>query len=216
MTGDRLALTLAALSGCAHAPRAPEAPVPAAEVWARFQAGPPGHPRLLGGFRTLRGQHHVTVDAETGGGGRERRTLRAVIAVERPDRFRLRALGPAGITLFDILYVDGNVDVIAAARRPEDGRFSALLDSIAGDLAATYDLAPYLPFQNGRAFQLNGDVITIAEPKRVVHLDDFRGDGGRAAPRHIEIDNRSSGYHVSIDAHDSVLDEPLDPALFRK
>ena len=67
-------------------------------------------------------------------------SLRGVIVVERPGRFRLRALGPGGITLFDLLSVDGRTTVVQSLRDPEGELFSRLLGSIAGDLASAYDL----------------------------------------------------------------------------
>ncbi|HEX9103206.1 MAG TPA: glycosyltransferase, partial [Polyangia bacterium] len=82
------------LASCAHAP--PPAPelLPASTAW-----------------KTMRAEHRVTVEA-----GGQRRTLRGLIAVERPDRFRLRALGPAGLTLFDIVSVGGQARVIEAIK----------------------------------------------------------------------------------------------------
>ena len=68
-------------ASCAHAPAPLPALLPASPAW-----------------QTMRAEHRVTVEA-----GGQRRTLRGLIAVQRPDRFRLRALGPAGLTLFDVV-----------------------------------------------------------------------------------------------------------------
>src|SRR5689334_15838596 len=52
-------------------------------------------------WNTMRAVHHVHIDAAKGD-GREQIDVRGMIAVERPDRFRLQAFGPGGIVLFDL------------------------------------------------------------------------------------------------------------------
>jgi hypothetical protein len=147
-------------------------------------------------WHTLRAEQRVTVEV-----GGERRKLRAALAVARPDRFRLRALGPAGITLFDVVYVAGRVRVLEAVRDPRASALGGVIASMAGDLAAAYQLAPAPP---GRVVRREGTGLTVEEPERVV-----REAGGR-----IEVENRARHYHVTVESAAVELDAPLDPQLF--
>lgn len=168
-----------------------------------------------GNWRTLRAEHKAQVTARAADGSEESRALRGVIAVERPGRFRLRALGPGGITLFDLLSVDGKPEVVASLRDPRGDLFSRLLASIGGDLSAAYDLAPRPgEEQGGRAVRLDGAEVVVEERGRTVRLSDFRESGRGPAPTRMAIDNRDGSYRVRIEAEGTVLDEPLDPELF--
>jgi len=191
--------SMIAILSCAHVP-------PAAGPGLRAEAIPLAT-GSWGGFRTLRGEQRVTVEV-----GRERHRLRGVIAVERPDRFRLRALGPAGVTLFDLLYVGGHSEVIDALRDPRGEKLRALLGDVAGDLAATFDL---LPRPAGRRVARAAGGLDVEEPGRRIRLRDFRALGRKAVPRRIEIENLARGYRVLVEGGDTTLDQPLDPALFR-
>lgn len=169
----------------------------------------PAAPRLLqdGGWQTLRAEHRVIV--ETRG---ERRVLRGVIAVARPDRFRLRALGPGGITLFDVVWVRGQVRLLSSLRAAAPGSLlDRLIVSVAGDLAAAYDLAPR---PTGRQVHLEGRAVLIQEPERQLRLTHFRSLAYKVYPQEMIIDNLQSSYRVQVTAGETVLDEPLDPALF--
>ena len=99
---------IGALAACGPRPR-PSA-TPAA-------AGPTVPAAIDGGWQTLRAEHRVTVEVTLDDGKRERRSLRGVVAVQQPDRIRLRALGPGGITLFDLLSVGGRVKVLESVRQ---------------------------------------------------------------------------------------------------
>jgi hypothetical protein len=159
------------LASCAHAP--PPAALPASKGW-----------------QTMQAEHKVTIEAAG-----QKRTLRGIIAVQRPDRFRLRALGPAGITLFDIVDVGGNVRVVQSIKDPNAGALAKILPSMAADLSAAYDLEPR---PAGRT--VDGDVIR--EPGRVVH----------ETPSSIEIE--SSDYKVRVDVIRAETNVTLDPALW--
>jgi hypothetical protein len=166
-------------------------------------------PRLLdeGGWQTLRAEHRVLV--ETRG---ERRVLRGVIAVARPDRFRLRALGPGGITLFDVAWVGGQVRLLSSLQAAAPGSLlDRLIGSVAGDLAAAYDLAPRPP---GRQVRLDGHAVIIQEPERQLRLTHFRSLAGKVYPQEMIIDNLQGGYRVQVTAGETALDEALDPGLF--
>ncbi len=173
-----LVLALVAAS-CAHAPPPAPADLPASTAW-----------------KTMRAEHKVTVEA-----GGQRRTIRGLIAVERPDRFRLRALGPAGLTLFDIVDVGGNVRVIEAIKDPNASALGKILPSMAGDLSAAYDLEPRPPERT--VTRQDGETV-IRENGRVV----------RETPARIDIDNTSGAYKVHVDVASVDKDVALDPALW--
>ncbi len=173
-----LTLRLVAL-GCAHKPPPTAATLPASDTW-----------------RTMRAEHRVSVEAAG-----QKRTLRGLIAVERPDRFRLRALGPAGITLFDIVDVAGNVRVVEAIKDPGSSALGKILPSLAGDLQAAYDLAPRPP---ERTVERHGSDVIIRENGRTV----------RETPATIDIDNTAGAYKVHVDVASVEKDVALDPALW--
>ena len=122
------------------------------------------------------------------------RTLRGLIAVERPDRFRLRALGPAGITLFDVVSVGGEVQVIEAIKDPNasalgrdravDGRRSA------GRLRSAAARRP-----GARRLE-----ATRWWRRPTVRCAELGGvDARDAVPTRIDIENRARHYTVRVD-----------------
>lgn len=147
-------------------------------------------------WRTLRAEHEVTLDV-----GATHRRLRGLIAVARPDRFRLRALGPAGLTLFDIVSVGGEVRVLQALKDPNDAQLGRIVESMAGDLSAAFDLEPRPP---GRRVERHGDEIVVDEPARHV----------RETAARIDIDNRALGYAVHVRVASVDRDVALDPSLW--
>jgi hypothetical protein len=173
-------LLLLVAASCAHAPpsAAPEL-LPASTAW-----------------HTMRAEHRVTVEA-----GGQKRSLRGIIAVERPDRFRLRALGPAGITLFDIVSVGGQVRVVEAIKDPNASALGNILPSMGGDLQAAYDLTPRPPERTVR--RQDGETV-IRESGRVV----------RETPARIDIDDTAGSYKVHVDVVSVERDVALDPALW--
>ncbi len=156
-------------------------------------------------------EHRVTVSVKLDQGGVERRSLRGVVAVERPDRLRLRALGPAGITLFDLLVTDGRPRVLSAIRRPEDGASGKTLEgviaSLAQDLACAYDLAPRAA---GRHTRLEDAQVVVEEPGRTVRLSRFSGTP--ATWRRADISTEK--YTVTVEVERVEIDPALDPSLF--
>jgi hypothetical protein len=171
---------LFALAGCAHAPP-PATVAPTAATW-----------------KTMRAEHRVTIEA-----GGQKRTVRGLIAVEKPDRFRLRALGPAGITLFDVVSVAGDVRVIESIKDPNSSALGKILPSMAADLQAAYDLEPR---PAGRVVKHEGDVTVITEPGRTV----------RETPARIDIEDPEMGYKVRVDVGAVETDVTLDPAMWAK
>jgi hypothetical protein len=186
-----------ALAACKHAPP----PAPEAAATASF------------GWKTLKAEHRVTVDVELEGGKHERRQLRGVIAIERPDRFRLRALGPGGISLFDLLWVAGKTSVLQAIRDPHESALGPVIEAMAGDLSAAFLLEPAPP---GRVAMLDAGALVVSEPERTVRERAFVRVNGQLVPTRIEIENRARHYRVEVDARGSEVDVPLDAALFRE
>jgi|GEM_PF-2853805 len=162
-------------------------------------------------WTTLRAEHRVTIDVELDGGKHDRRSIRGVVAVSRPDRFRLRALGPGGITLFDLVDVAGQVRVVESLRDPKAPSLRPILEAMAGDLSASFLLTPV---PEGRVVSADRDGVTVDEPERKVRLSAFVSIGAHSVPTHVHIDHKLRHYHVDVDARDVELDVALDPALF--
>ncbi len=97
-----------------------------------------------------------------------------------------------------------------ALRDPRGSMLGALLQSIGGDLALAYGLAP-----SAATFAREGDELVARAPGRVVHLSAFREVPGGVAPSRMRIENDERGYRVEIEAAGTALDEALDPALFQ-
>jgi hypothetical protein len=186
-----------AFTGCAH----------------RAATGPAAAPTIRSSWKTMRAEHRVELDVTPAGGRHERRTLRGVIAVEQPDRFRLRALGPGGITLFDLLSIGDQVKVLQAIRDPERASLRPILESIVGDLRAAFQLSP-APAERRAAIE--GDAVVIRDPDRTVRLSRFARVAGQSVPLRLEIDDRARGYTVIVDVSQVALDVPLDPALWKE
>ncbi|HEY1586510.1 MAG TPA: hypothetical protein VGH63_12535, partial [Polyangia bacterium] len=145
-------------------------------------------------WKTMRAEHKVTIEA-----GGQKRTLRGLIAVQRPDRFRLRALGPAGITLFDVVDVGGNVRVVESIKDPNAGALAKILPSMAADLSAAYDLEPR---PTERKLSHGESCEIIEEP------------GRRVCETPSSIDIVSGDYKVHVDVASVERDVALDPALW--
>jgi hypothetical protein len=154
-------------------------------------------------WKTMRAEHEVALDVKLASGQHDKRTLRGLIAVERPDRFRLRALGPGGITLFDVMSVHGEVTVLQALRDPNAPALARIIESMAGDLDAAFDLTPR---PTGRTVGRVGDEVVVTEPGRTV----------RETPERIQIDNAAMQYKVTVTVRAVETNVPLDPKMFVK
>lgn len=141
----------------------------------------------------------------------ETRSFLALLGIERPQRFRLRALGPGSVTLFDILYVAGDVQVVSALRDPKEGKLADLLRSVAGDLAAAYDLAP-VPEERTRA--LEDGAVVVREPGRTTRLSEFKVQAGKVYATRIDIDNSARAYQVEVRTMATELDVSFDAELW--
>lgn len=162
-------------------------------------------------WQRLSAQHRVRVVVTLDGGKQDVRTLRGLIAVGRPDRFRLRALGPAGITLFDLLVRRGEAKVVSAIRNPNDGAsgkaLAGVIASLAADLACAYALEPK---PAGRTTKLDGDAVVVEEPGRRVRLSRFTG----ALPTWRRAEIFAGKYRVVVEVDEVTVDPTLDPAVF--
>lgn len=175
--------------------------------------GPIVQPVAEARWNTMRAVHRVHIDAAKGD-GREQIDVRGIIAVERPDRFRLQAYGPAGILLFDIVKVGGDIQVVRALQATDTSLQQKVLLAIGADLAATYDLEPKLPSRQKNLALREGE-LRIVETERTVRAQQFKEVQGQSVPTHIEIENQALDYKVSIEVESVTLDDKLDPGLFR-
>jgi hypothetical protein len=175
--------------------------------------GPTVQPVADSRWGTMRAVHRVFIDAAIGD-GREQNNVRGMIAVERPDRFRLQALGPGGVQLFDIVKVGGEARVIQSLAGAGSSLQQKVLLSIAADLSAAYDLEPKLPSRVKNIGLKEGE-LRIVETERTVRCMQFKEVQGQSVPTHMEIDNTALNYKVIIDVESATLDEKLDPSLFR-
>jgi hypothetical protein len=176
------------LLGCAH-PKAFSGPprLPTATTW-----------------HTMRAVHKVALDVTLASGAHDKRQLRGLIAVARPDRFRLRALGPGGITLFDIVDVQGQVRVLEALKDPNSSSLRRVLESLAGDLSAAFDLEPRPADRHVSQSGETVTTVTIEEKDRVVN----------ETAQTIDIDNKRENYRVHVDVSSVEMDVPLDPDMW--
>ena len=175
------------LGGCAHLRT-----VPADVAYVRAPS-----------WHTMTSQQRVQVLVHVGDHD-ETKALRGLLAVERPDKFRLRALGPAGLTLFDLLVRHGEVKVISAIRH------SAALDDVIGSLAADLETAYALEPDPGRTIEQAGDAVVVHAGERTVRLSQFAG----SPPTWRKAEIETPRYRVTVSVEDVSVDPTLDPAMF--
>src|SRR5207302_9294372 len=150
--------------------------------------GPTTLPRADTSWRTMRAEHRVALDVTRADGTHDQRKLRGALAAEMPGKFRLRALGPGGITLFDLLYVDGRVKVMEAIKDPKASALGAVIESLAGDLSAA------LLFRKQATTRVEDGRLVVSEPERKVRLSKFVQISGHAVPSRIDIENFKLHY----------------------
>jgi hypothetical protein len=156
----------------------------------------------------MRAEHRVALDVTRADGTHDLRKLRGALAAERSEgagKFRLRALGPGGITLFDLLYVDGRVKVMEAIK--DTSSMKTIVESMAGDLSTALLFSKHQTLSEGGA-------LVVSDEDRTVRLSKFVQISGHAVPLRFDIDNRKLHYRVGVDVSELELDVPLDPALF--
>ncbi len=160
-------------------------------------------------WRALRAEHRVEVEFNKADGTREKKALRGALAVERPGKFRLAALGPGGMRLFDLLVVDGQVSVLYAFRAMEGSAFARAVQTMAADLAAAHLLLPAAP---DRAVTADATGVTIRERGTTIRLSRFAAKQGHAIPTRLAAQNDQ--YRFSVEVVGIEVDPQLDPKLF--
>jgi hypothetical protein len=126
------------------------------------------------GYGTLKSIHQVAIEIALGGDRQEQRTFKGVIAVRRPGAFRLRVLGPAGIDLFDLLYLSGKVKILHVADMlKRSSKLPQILSSVAEDIRTIYRLDPK-PEVTRRKMEESVSLASGSAPLYV--LRGYRGD----------------------------------------
>ncbi len=111
------------------------------------------------GYAQLRTVHEVTIVITPDADREEKRFVRGVLAVRRPDLFRLAILGPGGIKLMDVLYGGGRHRVLhLAPTLAKSSLLPTIIASLCQDIRAMYDLSPS-PFTTRRAVE---DTVAVA------------------------------------------------------
>lgn len=157
-------------------------------------------------WRTQTAEHRVSVEVHLSEGRVEKRKLRGVIAVLRPDKLRLRAIGPAGLSLFDLLLVNDEAKILSAIQK-DSPSLHEWTQALALDLACAYDLEPRA---KERIVRVDKGTVVIEEPGRSVRLSEFYGT---PAVWH-RADIVTAKYSVVVEVDDVALDTRLDPSLF--
>jgi hypothetical protein len=146
---------------------------------------PSGSPQAPAGafeWQTMRAEHRVLVAAKG-----QTHKLRGLFLARRTDgRFRVRALGPADVTLFDVVGDRNGCRVIEAAREPNPELVRALCENLRS--------AYHLPGAKG------------GEPR----YDDWRTVQGRRVAWKTLLSSRD--WQVEIDVQSVELDISVDDA----
>ena len=132
-------------------------------------------------------------------------SLRGVVAVRRPDRYRLQVLGPAALLVLDLLWHAGRFDLSVPprgvrmrgdARTPREALGGVPVDGLARAFLGGFPRLAARLVERGR-----WAVLTLEEPsgaRRLVYLDrrtaavmiDARFEGGRETLRLTQRDHR--------------------------
>jgi hypothetical protein len=215
-----VALVLA-VGGCCELPRlarlprvggAPASPARVAEVIHALRTA-------QSSIHTLRVAHHIALAK----GGVSSGSLRGLLAVRRPDAYRLRVLGPAGLTAMDLVWSAGRfvldvpareVHLAGDARTPRRALHGVPIDGLARAFLGTYDAT-----HAGLVEDRRWSVLTLEESpavRRVLYLSppemtvvvDARFEGGRETLRLTHGDLRPVGG--TLLAHDIRCDMPRE------
>ncbi len=163
-------------------------------------------------WKTMSVQHVAELTVVVEPGKVERRKMRALLAIERPGKFRMRALGPGGLTLFELVMNGADATVKNAIRDPKGTVLDKVTQSLITDLVAIYRLEP---FYESHSNDLAGKEAIYQATGRKIRLGRFVRVGGHAIATRIAIEVTAPiTYAASIDVSDIEIDQPLDAALF--
>ncbi len=94
-------------------------------------------------YRTLKAVHRVALEISIDHRRSEKRTFRGVLAIQRPDRFRLQILGPMGVKLIDLLYIGGRAQLLYLAETlTKSSHLPRIMGRVAEDIGVIYRLDP--------------------------------------------------------------------------
>lgn len=200
----RSILVAALVSGCCTLPRL--APLP------RVTGAPAPPARLLqllsrlraaqASVRTLKVVHRITL---TSRGGASSGALRGLLAVRRPDAYRLRVLGPAGLTAMDLVWSGGRfvldvppsgVHLVGDERTPRRRLHGVPVDGLARAFLGTYEAARASLVEDGRWAVLTLEErdgarrVLYVRPGDAVVAIDARFEDGRETLRLTHADRR--------------------------
>ncbi len=138
--------------------------------------------------------------------------MRGLIAIQKPDRFRLRVFGPGGISLFDLLSLPSGVEILSSIRDATDPQLRALFTSIAEDLRVAYDLGS----SAAQVTAVEGDHVVRTNSDRSVTLSGFVATNGAVTFTDMKIENLRLHYRVHVKVSHLSLNPVLDSLLFDK
>jgi hypothetical protein len=126
------------------------------------------------GYGTLQTTHKIDLEIVLSGDRTEKKSFRAVLAINRPRLFRLNILGPMGAKLLDLLYEGGRHTLLYLDQAlKKSSRFPEIIDSMVGDLRAIYRLDP-LPSNMQRKMRFTQNSSTLDVP--LYSLNEYRDD----------------------------------------
>lgn len=225
-----LVVAAAAAAACAGCPRPRHTPLPPSglDAGAPLAAVVAHLAAARAALHTLRAVHAVALEIE------KKTTLRlnGFLAVQYPDRFRLRATAFGGVTLFDLLHVAGKTEVLAV--HPDvasKGPTALLWPQLGRDLALALGLEPLPPYDAMEAaggrwiLRAPGGVTTeVARPGgvvlrevregRTVSFADHAAAGGVVVPVAFTVENAVSVYRADVEVTKVEPNVTLDPRLF--
>ena len=150
-------------------------------------------------WRTLSAEHNTLVSVRLQDGSTRHQRVRGILALERPDRLRLRVLGPASVTLFDLLASQGKCSVVSwpYGTAPAQGSpASQILRALCHDLLAAYGLGPK------------------PSPATTITYGDWRRVFGSLEPFRVRLENKAHGYSADIRVVRLAVDPNLPPDVF--
>jgi hypothetical protein len=120
--------------------------------------------------------------------------MRALVAVERPDKVRVVGMGPAGITVFDAFSIAGTAHVVKSIRDPNDPAFERVIADTLGEISAAYDLEPRPADRKVAPPVITQDGIAIRETPQTIDIE-----ARTALPHRVHVQILSDEKDVALD-----------------